>query len=90
MLKGCCRSLMNLEWGSCIMGSTPDILWQGREIAMFIGMLGVLLVFVSTSTAAISDDAGKARAMLDRVVIEVKKDQRLAIQMFTTGENGKT
>jgi hypothetical protein len=51
-------------------------------------LLTVLFVCVSTTAAAISHDAAKARDMLERVVAEVKKDQASAIQIFTKGENG--
>jgi hypothetical protein len=57
-------------------------------ITMFGRILGALVIFVLTGSPAISDDAEKARAMLERVVIEVKKDQPIAIQIFTKGENG--
>jgi hypothetical protein len=55
---------------------------------MFARVFGVLLFFISATSMAMSDDADKARAMLERVVIELKKDQTVAIRMFTNGENG--
>jgi hypothetical protein len=55
---------------------------------MFARVLSVLVILVSTGTAAVSDDADKARAMLERVATELKKDQTGAIQTFTKGEHG--
>jgi hypothetical protein len=77
--------------GSLPQSSLSIILDVGlgdRGIGMFARLLSVLFVCASTSTAAISDDADKARSMLERVVIEIKRDQAVAIQMFTKGENG--
>jgi len=59
-----------------------------KENEMLIRMVGVLCAFVCTCSVAMSDDGDKARAMLERVVIEVKKDEAAAIQMFTKGDNG--
>jgi hypothetical protein len=64
--------------------------WQREEKEMFTRILCVLLVISVSSTAAFSNDADaeKAKSMLKRVAIEIKKDQAAAIQMFTKGENG--
>jgi hypothetical protein len=58
------------------------------EVTMFARMLAALAIFILAGNPAISDDADKAKAMLERVVIELKKDKVPAIQMFTKGENG--
>jgi hypothetical protein len=58
------------------------------EIGMFIRIVGGLYALVSTCSVAMADDADKAKAMLERVAIEVKKDHSAAIQMFTKGEYG--
>jgi hypothetical protein len=55
---------------------------------MFARVLSALVIFVSTDTAAVSNDADKARAMLERVATELQKDQAGAIQTFTKGLRG--
>jgi hypothetical protein len=55
---------------------------------MFIRVVGGLYALISTCSVAMADDGDKARAMLERVVVEVKKDRTVAIEMFTKGDNG--
>ena len=61
-----------------------------EEMEMFTRVLAMLFVIVEIGAAAIAEDADadKARAMLERVAVEVKRDQTAAIQMFTNGESG--
>jgi hypothetical protein len=40
---------------------------------MFIRVVGGLYALISTCSVAMADDGDKARAMLERMVVEVKK-----------------
>jgi hypothetical protein len=51
---------------------------------MFTRVFGVLFFFVSATSVAMSDDADKARAMLERVVIELKKTRRSQYECLRT------
>jgi len=56
---------------------------------MLARLLCMLVVAAASAVANAGEgDADKARAMLERVAVEVTKDQAVAVQMFTKGENG--